>query len=50
MNIITGLWGMNVMVPGQEILNLDWFWCITGGLLVFGFMCYTIAKRVYGIM
>lgn len=24
MNIITGLWGMNVMVPGQEIMNLDW--------------------------
>jgi magnesium transporter len=24
MNIITGLWGMNVMVPGQEIENLDW--------------------------
>jgi magnesium transporter len=24
MNIITGLWGMNVLVPGQEIENLDW--------------------------
>ena len=24
MNIITGLWGMNVMVPGQAIENLDW--------------------------
>lgn len=24
MNIITGLWGMNVMVPGQEIGNLNW--------------------------
>jgi magnesium transporter len=24
MNIITGLWGMNVMVPGQEIENLNW--------------------------
>lgn len=24
MNIITGLWGMNVMVPGQDIMNLDW--------------------------
>lgn len=24
MNIITGLWGMNVMVPGQEVMNLDW--------------------------
>ncbi|KAF8250718.1 cora-domain-containing protein [Wilcoxina mikolae CBS 423.85] len=50
MNIITGLWGMNVMVPGQEIANLDWFWCITAGLIVFGFLCYYIAKRVYKIM
>ncbi|KAH8155121.1 uncharacterized protein LAJ45_00130 [Morchella importuna] len=50
MNIITGLWGMNVMVPGQEIENLNWFWCITVGLLGFGFLCYFIAKRVYNIM
>ncbi|CUS08009.1 unnamed protein product [Tuber aestivum] len=50
MNIITGLWGMNVLVPGQEIVNLNWFWCITAGLLVFGFLCYFVAKRVYKIM
>ncbi|KAI5778500.1 hypothetical protein EDC01DRAFT_756616 [Geopyxis carbonaria] len=50
MNIITGLWGMNVVVPGQEIQSLDWFWCITAGLVVFGFLCYFIAKRVYKIM
>ncbi|TGZ76971.1 cora-domain-containing protein [Ascodesmis nigricans] len=50
MNIITGLWGMNVKVPGQEIDTLDWFWCITAGLFLFGFLCYLIAKRVYKIM
>lgn len=50
MNIITGLWGMNVMVPGQEIENLDWFWCITAGLMLFGVLCYYVAKRVYKIM
>jgi magnesium transporter len=27
MNIICGMWGMNVKVPGQEIDNLNWFWC-----------------------
>ena len=27
MNIICGMWGMNVKVPGQEIDNLIWFWC-----------------------
>lgn len=26
MNIICGMWGMNVKVPGQEIDNLSWFW------------------------
>ena len=26
MNIITGMWGMNVLVPGQDIDNLYWFW------------------------
>ncbi|KAH0557090.1 hypothetical protein GP486_005124, partial [Trichoglossum hirsutum] len=27
MNIITGLWGMNVLVPGQDVENsLYWFW------------------------
>lgn len=51
MNIITGLWGMNVWVPGQEFEgDLTWFFCITAGLLVFGLGCYWIAKRVYGIV
>lgn len=26
MNIICGMWGMNVKVPGQEVDNLNWFW------------------------
>ena len=26
MNIVTGMWGMNVMVPGQDVENLVWFW------------------------
>jgi magnesium transporter len=26
MNIICGMWGMNVKVPGQEIDSLTWFW------------------------
>lgn len=25
MNVITGLWGMNVHVPGQDVANLNWF-------------------------
>ncbi|KAG8164997.1 hypothetical protein KVR01_005272 [Diaporthe batatas] len=51
MNIITGLWGMNVWVPGQDYEDdLTWFWCITGGLVMFGLACYLIAKRVYRIV
>ncbi|KAI9835295.1 MAG: hypothetical protein M1819_002439 [Sarea resinae] len=50
MNIVTGMWGMNVLVPGQDVDNLYWFWSITACLLVFGFSCYFIAKRVYGIV
>jgi len=50
MNIITGMWGMNVQVPGQEIQNLNWFWCITAGLMMFAVFSFLIAKRVYGIV
>lgn len=25
MNIITGMWGMNVKVPGQDVDSLHWF-------------------------
>lgn len=25
MNIITGMWGMNVKVPGQDVDSLTWF-------------------------
>ena len=50
MNIITGMWGMNVLVPGQDVDSLYWFWSITAGLLIFGTSCFFIAKRVYGIV
>jgi len=50
MNVVTGVWGMNCLVPGQDIPTLTWFWCITGGLIGFGLMCFFIAKRVYGIV
>lgn len=50
MNIVTGMWGMNVPVPGQEATTVLWFWCITAGLVVFGFSSFLIAKRSYGIV
>ncbi|GAM85578.1 hypothetical protein ANO11243_035850 [Dothideomycetidae sp. 11243] len=51
MNVITGIWGMNCWVPGQDRENdLTWFWGITGGLLAFGLSCYLIAKTLFGIV
>ncbi|KAL9103964.1 MAG: hypothetical protein Q9163_001026 [Psora crenata] len=50
MNIITGMWGMNVKVPGQDLDNQYWFWSVTAGLFFFGISCFFIAKRVYGIV
>ncbi|KAK9704584.1 CorA metal ion transporter [Basidiobolus ranarum] len=38
MNIITGLWGMNVHVPGQDATSLSWFYGLVG-FLVFTFIC-----------
>ncbi|GAB1218362.1 hypothetical protein ATERTT37_007616 [Aspergillus terreus] len=50
LNIICGMWGMNVKVPGQDVDNLHWFWSITGGLVLFAFASFVIAKRVYKIV
>ncbi|KAI9654016.1 MAG: CorA metal ion transporter [Alyxoria varia] len=50
MNIITGMWGMNVLVPGQEVENLNWFWGITAGLVLFGMSCFFIARKLYRVV
>ncbi|KAI9372186.1 hypothetical protein BJX61DRAFT_542951 [Aspergillus egyptiacus] len=50
LNIICGMWGMNVKVPGQDVDSLTWFWSITGGLVLFAFASFLIAKRVYNIV
>lgn len=50
LNIICGMWGMNVKVPGQDIDSLTWFWSITAGLVMFAFASFLIAKRVYKIV
>ncbi|KAI0658504.1 cora-domain-containing protein [Cubamyces menziesii] len=35
MNLVTGLWGMNVNVPGQDVDNLKWFGSIVAVLAAF---------------
>jgi len=52
MNIVTGLFGMNTRVPGEdgEPGDLNWFWAITGGLLLSGLICFFIARRSFGVV
>ncbi|EIW76302.1 magnesium transporter [Coniophora puteana RWD-64-598 SS2] len=35
MNLVTGLWGMNVHVPGQDVPGYAWFSAIVGALATF---------------
>ncbi|ODV95958.1 hypothetical protein PACTADRAFT_49384 [Pachysolen tannophilus NRRL Y-2460] len=49
MNIITGLWGMNVLVPGQDEDGLHWFFGIFACMCLLAFTCYVYAKRVSGL-
>ena len=48
MNIITGLWGMNVLVPGQETESLVWFISITTIMVVLAYIAYVYTKRRFG--
>ena len=46
LNIITGLWGMNCLVPGQDKDDLTWFWSIVTGMFVFSATCYYYVKSI----
>ncbi|CCG23876.1 Mnr2 ion transporter [Candida orthopsilosis Co 90-125] len=48
-NVVTGLWGMNCLVPGQDYDGLAWFWCIIGCMVLFSVVAYNYAKRVTGL-
>lgn len=46
MNIVTGLWGMNVLVPGQGSEDsLAWFYGILVAMLLFGISAYFLIVR-----
>jgi len=45
LNLITGLFGMNVKVPGRDEESLTWFFGIVGVILAFVLTCVTLAKR-----
>jgi magnesium transporter len=47
MNIICGMWGMNVKVPGQEIDSLTWFWCSMSSLKLKDFPVFHIQMLTF---
>ena len=48
MNVITGLWGMNVQVPGQNVDNLNWFGGICAVMVVIAVTGYITTVRYLG--
>ncbi|KAI9475481.1 MAG: hypothetical protein EXX96DRAFT_573509 [Benjaminiella poitrasii] len=46
MNLVTGLWGMNVKVPGKDYDNLLYFFWIVFSLVLFAILSLTLAKRL----
>lgn len=49
MNVITGLWGMNVIVPGQSYDGVMWFWGLVSFMMLIAVFGYIFAKRISGI-
>lgn len=46
LNVVTGLWGMNVVVPGQyDEHSLRWFWSIIVAMATSSIIFYYIIKR-----
>jgi magnesium transporter len=46
MNLVTGLWGMNVPVPGRETESLAWFMGIVGVMLAWGVLFFLLMWRL----
>ncbi len=46
LNLICGLFGMNVPVPGKDSGGLAWFFGILGVILCFVATCLTVAKKM----
>ncbi|KAF8946575.1 CorA metal ion transporter [Haplosporangium gracile] len=46
MNLVTGLWGMNVPVPGQESEDLAWFFWIVTAIFIAAGLFMLIARKI----
>ncbi|ODQ81676.1 hypothetical protein BABINDRAFT_159934 [Babjeviella inositovora NRRL Y-12698] len=49
LNIVTGLWGMNVEVPGQFYEGVWCFNLIVCGMVIFSYLSWRYMKRVTGL-
>lgn len=49
LNLVTGLFGMNVNVPGKDTDGLYWFFGIIGVIFLFVACCLTVARRLRAI-
>lgn len=48
-NVVTGLWGMNCIVPGQDHPGLMWFYGILLGITLFSIVSYIYVRKVTGL-
>jgi magnesium transporter len=46
LNLIAGLFGMNVHVPGQDAGGLGWWFGIVGVILTFSAVCVGTMKKL----
>lgn len=44
-HLVTGMFGMNVEVPGQDVEGLSWFFGIVGAFVAFFIICMGFAAR-----
>jgi magnesium transporter len=49
LNLVTGLFGMNVNVPGKDTDGLYWFFGIVGAIFFFVVTCLLVARRLRAI-
>ncbi len=50
LNVVTGLWGMNVRVPGQDEEDLTWFVAISIGMVLFAVGTFIVVRKFFSLL
>ena len=50
LNVVTGLWGMNVRVPGQDEDDLTWFVAISIGMMLFAVGTFIVVRKFFSLL